>query len=460
MAHPHAQQQNFIPRLVFWETTKGCNLRCIHCRATATELSSPDDLSTEEGFELINQIASFSKPILVLSGGEPLYRKDIFDLAEHAIQKGLRVALATNGTSITDEIAQKIKEIGIARVSISLDGHNAEIHDTFRNIPGSFDDALRGIRLLRKYDVSVQINNTIAKHNSQYMPEILKLTLELGADALHTFLLVPVGCGVDIGEEMQISSEEYERILHWFYDESKKVDIDLKATCAPHYFRIRAQRIEEEKKAGDHSTPFIPHGTQLKAGHVDKVTQVTDKKTGMPVQALSAMTKGCLAGTGICFVSNTGGVYPCGYLPTEAGSIKTTHFQEIWEKSKVFADLRNPNLLSGKCGICEYKYICEGCRARAYAQTGNYLTEEPICSYNPSGDADYAQVHSIHEEAEGVMPEMELQWDEKAKESMKRVPFFVRKKAMQSIEGWAKEQGISFITPDIVAQARAEKERR
>ncbi len=417
-------------------------------------------MTTEEGFKMIDEIASFAKPILVLSGGEPLFRSDIFELAEYAINKGLRVALATNGTLVTSEIAKKIKDVGIARVSISFDGPNAEVHDKFRNIPGSFNEAVQGAKNLVDAGVSLQVNSTIAKHNSKMLPEILDLTLSLKADALHTFLLVPVGCGVDIGEDMQIPADEYERILHWWYDKSKEVDIDLKATCAPHYFRIRVQRIEEEKKQGLPATPFIPHGTQLKAGHVDEVTAVKDEKTGKTDQALSAMTKGCLAGTGICFVSHVGGVFPCGYLPTECGSLRKQHFRDIWENSNIFLELRNPDLLSGKCGICEYKHICEGCRARAYSETGSYLTEEPVCSYNPTGDVNFADVNSIHMDAENVMPETELTWADEAQEIMKRVPFFVRKKAMQSIEEYAKENGISHITPQVVGEARAAKEKR
>src|SRR5512140_1940823 len=180
------------PRLVFWEVTKGCNLRCIHCRATATELSSPTDLPTEKAKSIIDQIAGFGDPILVLSGGEPLYRKDIFELARYATEKGLRVALATNGTLVTKEIAQKIVDAGVKRVSISLDGANAETHDSFRGIPGAFDAAIYGFRNLKELGMPVQINMTIAKHNAVELPKVLDLVRNLGADALHTFLLVPV----------------------------------------------------------------------------------------------------------------------------------------------------------------------------------------------------------------------------------------------------------------------------
>ena len=216
--HANHGSQN-KPRLIFWELTKGCNLRCIHCRASATELSSPDDLSTETAKAIIDQIAAVSSPILVLSGGEPLFRKDIFELARYGTDKGLRVALATNGTLVTKQVAQKIIDSGVKRVAISLDGADALTHDTFRGIPGAFDAAITGFRNLKDLGMSVQINTTIARHNAHQLPQVLELAKSLGADALHTFLLVPVGCGVDIATEQMVPPEEYERMLNWFYDQ-------------------------------------------------------------------------------------------------------------------------------------------------------------------------------------------------------------------------------------------------
>src|SRR5271167_2550295 len=242
--------REFKPRLIFWEVTKGCNLRCIHCRATATELMSLADLPTAKALDIIRQIASFGNPILVLSGGEPLYRPDIFELAEFANSLGLRVALATNGTLVTKDVAEKVKHSGIKRVSISLDGSDAATHDSFRGIPGAFDAAVYGLRNLQDVGISVQINTTIAKHNAHQLPAVLDLARRLGADALHTFLLVPVGCGVDIAEEQMVAPDEYERMLNWFYDQSLTGDIELKATCAPHYFRVARQRRAADRMAG------------------------------------------------------------------------------------------------------------------------------------------------------------------------------------------------------------------
>ena len=236
-------------RLVFWEVTKGCNLRCIHCRATATDLSSPTDLATKAALGIIDQIAAAANPILVLSGGEPLYRSDIFQLARYATDKGLRVALATNGTLVTKDVARMIVDAGVRRVSISLDGADAPTHDAFRGIPGAFDAAVHGLRNLKALGMSVQINMTIARHNAHQLPAVLQLARNLGADALHTFLLVPVGCGVDIAASQMVPPEEYERMLNWFYDQSLTGGIELKATCAPHYFRVARQRRAADRRA-------------------------------------------------------------------------------------------------------------------------------------------------------------------------------------------------------------------
>lgn len=391
--------KEFKPRLIFWEVTKGCNLRCIHCRATATELASPSDLPTPKALDIIKQIADYGNPILVLSGGEPLYRPDIFQLARYGTELGLRVALATNGTLVTKEIARKIVDAGVKRVSISLDGANSEIHDSFRGIPGAFDAAIYGFKNLKELGMPVQINMTIARHNAAQLPQVLDMVRGLGADALHTFLLVPVGCGVDIAESQMVPPEEYERILNWFYDQSLSGDIELKATCAPHYFRVvRQRRAEERKSAGYGATA----AAATSSGDIGPVEMTMPGSTGIsftgkPERAghsghpgghpdgMSAVTKGCLAGTGVCFVSHEGEIYPCGYLPALAGDLRKQTFADIWDNSEVFHTLRDDDGLKGKCGCCEFRHVCMGCRARAFAATGDYMASEPFCVYQPKG---------------------------------------------------------------------------
>ena len=398
--HSHPAGENKA-RLVFWEVTKGCNLRCIHCRATATELSSPTDLATRTALNIIDQIAAAANPILVLSGGEPLYRSDIFRLARYATDKGLRVALATNGTLVTKDVARMIVDAGVRRVSISLDGAEALTHDSFRGIPGAFEAAVRGLQNLKALGVSVQINMTIARHNAHQLPDVLQLARNLGAYALHTFLLVPVGCGVDIAAEQMVPAEEYERMLNWFYDQSLADGIELKATCAPHYFRVARQRRAADRRAAEQlasiapvQTPKVPDRSSI--GPTDMTmpgsTGIALKPQGIgqPVghpgghpSDLNAMTKGCLAGTGVCFISHEGEVYPCGYLPVIAGDLRKQTFADIWENSTVFHELRDTSGLKGKCGCCEFRNVCMGCRARAYAATGDFMDEEPFCVYQP-----------------------------------------------------------------------------
>jgi heme b synthase len=370
-------------RLVFWESTKACNLTCRHCRAVPQRRLGPTELNTGEALNLIDAIAEVAKPVMVLSGGEPLFRPDLFDIAEYGVATGFRMALATNGTLVTERVAARIADSGISRVAISLDGADADTHDRFRGLPGSHALALRGIRNLRDDGVSVQINSTIAKHNVAQVPRLLELALELGADALHLFMLVPVGCGLEIAPTEILPADEYERVLHWFDEQSKECPIDLKATCAPHYYRIRAQRLEEERSRGDMTSTFIAPGTRAKAAP----SMMSGGRHG---QHLSAMTRGCLAGTSVCFVSNEGRVYPCGYLPVSAGDTRVQRFADIWNDSAVFRQLRDPDAYEGKCGECRYEAICGGCRARAYAATGSFLAEEPFCTYRPDLDGGRA----------------------------------------------------------------------
>lgn len=346
--------KDFDLRLLFWETTIGCNLRCAHCRASAKPGRSADEMNTEQALKFVDDIASFAKPILVLSGGEPLYRPDILNIAAHASSKGLQVALATNGTLIDLAMAREIKKAGIARVSISIDGVNGAMHDSFRGVPGAYESALDGAGFLRREGVDVQFNTTVTKHNMDALPNIVALAKREKAVALHLFLLVPVGCGLEVAETDQISPEEYEDVLNWFYSASRETDMEMRATCAPHYYRIIRQRAREEGR---------------------KVSVQTD--------GMAAMTKGCLAGTGVCFVSYKGDVYPCGYFPVSAGNVLTEPISNIWSDAPLFQELRDTDNLEGKCGGCEYRNVCGGCRARALGMTGNYLGEEPFCVHEP-----------------------------------------------------------------------------
>ena len=261
--------------------------------------------------------------------------------------------MAPNGTLIDGEKALRIKESGIQRVSISLDGATPETHDRFRRVEGAFAGALRGIEHLKKVGMEFQINTTVTRGNCEELPEILDLAVRLGAVAHHMFLLVPTGRGKEL-EEQAIQAAEYEKVLNWFYEQREKFPLQLKATCAPQYYRILRQRMKAE---GRKLTPQT-HG-------------------------LDAMTRGCLGGIGFCFISHRGEVQPCGYLEARSGSIREQSLREIWEKSPVFQKLRDFSGYKGRCGHCEYIRVCGGCRARAFEKTGDLLAEEPLCIYSP-----------------------------------------------------------------------------
>ncbi len=346
-------------RLVAWELTRKCNLNCVHCRAGADRGPYPGELETAKCIEVLKQIRAVGNPIVILTGGEPLLREDIFDLAREGTQMGLRMVMATNGTLLTPEKIEQMKTSGIKRVSISIDGATAAQHDAFRQMPGAYNQAMNGISLLNQNDFEFQINTTVSRHNVKDLENILNLSVELGAAAHHIFLLVPTGRAKEMVNQ-EIDALEYENLLHWFYHMRDKVPLHLKATCAPHYYRILRQ---EARKKGE--------------------------KVSFETYGLDAVTRGCLGGTAFCFISNTGIVQPCGYLELPCGDLKTSSFQSVWGNSQIFTALRDFSRYKGKCGRCGYIRVCGGCRARAYEATGDYLAEEPLCAYQPGGKSRF-----------------------------------------------------------------------
>jgi heme b synthase len=359
MEEQHKMNQ---PRIVAWEVTRNCNLNCVHCRAAAGRGPYAGELSTEKCLQILDQIRAVGQPIVILTGGEPLLREDIFELATYGTDLGLRMVMAVNGTLITPEIAKRVKSSGVQRVSISLDGPDASSHDRFRQVQGAFEGSILGIEELKKEGIEFQINTTITRHNVNQAQAVLDLAVRLGAAAHHIFLLVPTGRAKEMTDQ-EISAKQYEKILHWFYEMRKAVPIHLKATCAPHFYRVLRQ---EARKRGE--------------------------KVDYATYGLDAMTRGCLGGTSFCFISHVGTVQPCGYLEVQSGDLKASTFKEVWEHSPVFVKLRDFSNYKGKCGACEYLNVCGGCRARAFEATGDYLAEEPLCMYLPSRKA----VHGCH----------------------------------------------------------------
>ncbi len=335
---------------VYWEVTAGCNLRCIHCRRVDVAYkSSPEEVTTAEAKALIDALVLLGKPVLIFSGGEPLMREDLLDLISYARSQGIKSALATNGTLINQPLARALGDAGIVYASISLDGVCAETHDQFRGI-GNWTRAVRGYMQMKKAGIKVQINFTVTRKNAKELGAMVRLSHEYKAEALYLFLLVPVGCGVEIAETDMLSPLEIEEALHWVFEKNKTSSVPIKLICAPHFYRVEW---EESGKGLGELTDDTPR-------------------------------KGCLAGTDICFISHKGEVFPCGYLPISAGFLRETSFKAIWEDSTFFQKLRDTDLLYGKCGRCPFSILCGGCRARAYYAYQDPFGEEPYCSYQPA----------------------------------------------------------------------------
>ncbi len=331
-------------KMIAWEVTRSCNLACSHCRASSKLGPYPNELTTKECFQLIDEIASFGSLLVILTGGEPLLREDIFQIIEYGRKKGLKLVMAPNGTLLNEENVKKIIASGIKRISVSLDGPDETSHDQLRQVPGAFKRAQEGIERAKSLGLEFQINSTISKRNIKSLSEIMKLAKDLGAKAHHIFLLVPTGRAKEMVNE-ELSSQEYEEALKLFSQEKKNSPLDLKATCAPHFNRILLQE------------------------HADK--------------ACSLAGRGCMGGVSFCFISHTGDLQPCGYLEIKCGNVRDQGFKKAWLNSEVFSNLRDFSKYKGKCGVCEFQAVCGGCRARAYALTGDYLAEEPYCSYEP-----------------------------------------------------------------------------
>ncbi len=363
-----SMSRNYTPRLIAWETTRRCSLDCRHCRASAQNIPYKNELSLDECKQFLDGMLEFTPtPIMIVTGGDPMMRNDIYDIIEHGKSIGLRMVIALCGQFLSPAIMQRLKECGILKASFSLDGSTAESHDRFRRVEGSFDDLMESMAFAREAGIPFQVNSTISKYNISELPGILDLTIQSGADSFHPFLLVPTGNAKEL-LDMELSAEDYEKTLYWIHEQSKIQDIMVKPTCAPHYYRIVRQ--VEKGKPRNASPDKHPHAQKHGQGHG---------------HGFSSMTKGCLGGQGFAFVSHTGKVQICGFLDVECGDIRETNllFKPIWDNSQVFQEMRDTDGYHGKCGICKYRNVCGGCRARAYNVTGDYLDSEPFCSYNP-----------------------------------------------------------------------------
>lgn len=353
--------EKHIPLIISWNVTRKCNLKCSHCYINASsesqKVKSTDELTTEQAKNLMDQIAEVSCPMLILSGGEPLLREDIFELIRYGTKKGIKMAMGSNGAFIDPKVAEKLKEAGIKTVSISLDSANPDKHDEFRGVKGSWQKAINAIKALKESGILVQVNTTLTQDNYDEIDDIMTLAEKMGVENFHLFFLVPTGRGRKITD---VSPAMYERMIKENLAKTSRHRLNVRHSCAPQFMRI------------------------AKDMNID----------------MRQWIRGCIAGLYYCRIFPNGEVTPCPYLPIKLGNVKEKAFKDIWFNSELFKALRNPDTLKGKCGACEYKVICGGCRARAYGLSsdfidycgdlhepaelnGDYLAEDPWCVYQP-----------------------------------------------------------------------------
>lgn len=349
--------EKFVPLVLSWNLTRKCNLKCPHCYINATTQELANELTTEESKRLIDQLCEVSRPLLILSGGEPLLRPDVYEIISYGAAKGLKMGLGSNGSLIDNATAKRLKDAGIETVSISLDSNIPEQHDEFRGVSGSWEKAVKAIKALRENGVLVQVNTTVTQQNYEQIDDIMALAETLGVENFHLFFLVPTGRGAKIAD---ISPAKYEDMIKTTFAKTAKHKLNIRPSCAPQFMRI-----------------------------------AKDMQLDM-----RQWIRGCIAGLHYCRIYPNGDITPCPYLPIKLGNIREKPFKEIWFNADTFKTLRDFNALKGKCGICEYRVVCGGCRARAYGLSsdfidycgdlhepaelkGDYLTEDPWCVYQP-----------------------------------------------------------------------------
>jgi len=350
------------PFTVAWEVTRACAYACIHCRAEAQPKRDPRELTTEEGFRLIDELVEVGRPILIVTGGDPMMRPDLLDLIRYAAGRGLRVALSPTATKlVTLERLRQAREAGVARVQISLDGSRPDVQDAFRGRPGSFVRTLKILDDIRSASLSLQVGTTVSRHNVDDLPAIADVIGAYDAVMWSLFFLVPTGRGRQVD---MISPEEHERVFNWLYDLSKTAPFDVRTTAAQHYRRVVIQRRRDEATSSERGLLVTGTGYSFADG-------------------LGQSSRGVNDGNGFAFISHIGDVCPSGFLPLPGGNVREKSFVEIYRQSALFRDLRDYSRLKGKCGVCDFRDVCGGSRARSYAVTGDYLESDPYCVYQP-----------------------------------------------------------------------------
>ena len=351
------------PFIVIWETTQACDLACVHCRAEAQPYALPGQLTTAEGLDLIEQVAQLGTKVLVFSGGDPLKRVDLLELIRHGKSCGLRVGTIPAATPLlTLEVVRALKDAGLDQMALSLDASTEEAHDGFRRVPGAFQKTMEAVAWAHEAEVPLQINTVISLYNFADMDRLIDVMPRLGIVFWEVFFLVPMGRGAHVAG---LSAEQCERVFAKLYNASRTASFVIKVTEGLHYRRYVLQRQRREQGGP------IPH-----ALGVHWQGQGPGGSIGVSPQTVNA-------GKGHCFISHTGEVYPSGFLPLSVGNIRAHRLAELYRQAPLFQELRDPALLKGRCGACEFRVVCGGSRARAYAMTSDYLAEDPCCAYQP-----------------------------------------------------------------------------
>jgi AdoMet-dependent heme synthase len=364
---------NLTPFVAIWETTRACDLACRHCRAEAISSPLPGELSTAEGIRLLDELADMGTPICVLSGGDPAKRRDLLQLIRHGTERGMRMATIPAATPLlTRSFVFALKQAGLAQMALSLDGPTAASHDSFRGVPGAFDRTIEGALYAREAGLPLQINTVFGAHNERDFDALAGLVRELGVVFWEVFFLVPMGRGRELG---QMSGDQFEALFEKLATVAKQVDFIVKVTEAPHYRRFLMQAKARERSLHQETSPVAHREKGMLPAHM--------RRDFGPGGSIGLAPKGVNSGNGHLFVSYCGDIYPSGFLPLGCGNVRSDSLTNVYRSHRVFKELRQPDLLKGKCGICEFRHICGGSRARSYAMTDDYLAEEPFCAYEP-----------------------------------------------------------------------------
>ena len=366
----HMAEADFdaAPFTIAWEVTRACAFACVHCRAAAQHTHDPHELTTEEGYQLLERFKTFGSPIIVFTGGDPMMRRDLFDLICRATELGLRASLTPTATTLpTVERLKQAMDAGVRRIALSLDGPSPHVHDAFRQTPGAWARTMQILRNAQSLGLSAQINTTVTRHNVSLLPAMVSFVQEVGAVQWSLFFLVPTGRG-QVAD--MISADEHERVFQWLYDLSQQCSFDVKATAAPMYRRVAIERTRAARTSSPGERPQASPLSFQGAGF-----QYAD--------GLNRPMKGVNDGRGFLFISHTGDIMPSGFLPISAGNVRQVDVVQTYRHHPLFKDLRDPAKLKGHCGRCPYKVVCGGQRGRAYAITGDYLESDPACVYEP-----------------------------------------------------------------------------